>query len=130
MSSGCITSHETCNSVKYHTNGRSGKGFAQALSHFGWQIPLEYKVKTWLHFYQSTPIWKWYFRVPSIEAVDTQGRGSNSGHQISRRGERLVVRIKYREIIHQQHGLTYDRFQPKIFTLLSLSGTQQKKSYF
>ena len=96
MVSGCITSHDTCKCVKSHTHEYSGKGFAQVLSHYGWQIPRECKVQAWHQFYQSTPRWKWDVRVPSIESVELQGIESTYGHHLLHRGEGLVVLIKYR----------------------------------
>ena len=123
MKSVFITSHETYKCVKYHTRGNSGKGFSQSLSHYGWQIPLECKVQALCHFYQSNPRWKWDVRFLSIEALELQERGINSVHHLPYRGEGMVVRIKYRERTHQPHGLTYDRFQPKMPTSLSFSGT-------
>ena len=77
-----------------------------------------------------TPIRKWDFRVPSVEAADIQGIRITYEHYLPRGGEGLVVSIKYREIIPQPHRLTYDRLPPNISTSLSFSGTQQTYSYF
>ena len=130
MKSGCIISHEKCRCVKSYIRGNSEEVFVQALSHYGWQIPWECKVQAWLHFYQSTPRWKWDVRVHYIEAVEIQGGGITSGHHLQHGSKGSVVRIKYREIIPQPHGLTYDLFQPKMCTSLSFSSTQQKQFLF
>ena len=130
MASSCITSNDTCRWVKSHTRGNSEKVFAQALSHYLWQTPLECKVQAWIQFYQSNPIWKWDVRVSSIEDTVLQGRGSNSGHHLPRGGDGSVVRVKYRERTPHPYVMTYDRFQTKMSTLLSFSGTKQKNLTF